>query len=182
MQCGLDALTFPVCDSVSKHLLHRGLGSTLQTRHATETALVLIAALVMIWSPSCIFQEIFYLAKTITLPLYKLCNHSLKSQICFITPSVPENTKEVMAVLVSTAVFIENDELLRQVIPRGQNLAEFFPCDVWGLHLLLVLNLALLLCSPNKQSVHAVKQIKPHTLQECKVKDMLTAGRSENGF
>lgn len=61
-----------------------------------------------------IFQGIFYLAKTISLPQYILHNHSLKSGMYVVTPTGPEDMKEEMAlaVLVSTVVYIQNDKLL----------------------------------------------------------------------
>lgn len=137
----------------------------------------------------CVFQGIFYLAKTVTLPQYKLCNNSLKSGICIVTPTVPENIKKKkkwpwLSWCPSSRI---KRQLLRLVTLIGQNLGDLFLCDastnVRVLHLLLVLNLALRFCSLNKQEgVHTVKKIKAYTCNECRVKDMLTAGRGENGF
>lgn len=79
------------------------------------------------------------------------------------------------------------DKLLRLITLTGQNLDELFFYDastnIGALHLLLVLNLALLFCSLNKQEgVHAVKKIKAYTCKECRVKDTLAAGRGEDDF
>lgn len=66
-------------------LLPRSL--TVPIRHG-ETGFVAIRFL------PCVFQGIVYLATTVTLPQYKLCNNSLKSGLCVITPTVPENIKK----------------------------------------------------------------------------------------
>lgn len=57
------------------------------------------------------------MANTISLPQYKLRNHSLKSGIYVVTPTGPEDMKEEMdlALLVSTIVYIQNDKHLSEL-------------------------------------------------------------------
>lgn len=110
-----------------------------------------------------VFQGIFYLARTVTLLQYKLCNNSLMSGICVVTPTILENIKKKKALDcpgVYCSLHIKR-QALRLITLKGQNLDGLF-CDastsISALHFPQALNLALL-CSLSKQGeVHALKK------------------------